>query len=41
VDFGAVKAAVSLEAVLEHYGVEKPRRRRRDQLEGCCPLHRG
>jgi DNA primase len=41
VDFGAVKAAVSLEAVLEHYGVEKLRRRRRDQLEGCCPLHRG
>lgn len=41
VDFGAVKAAVSLEAVLEHYGVEKLRRRRRGQLEGCCPLHRG
>lgn len=41
VDFGAVKAAVSLEAVLEHYGVEKLRWRRRDQLEGCCPLHRG
>jgi DNA primase len=41
VDFDTVKAAVSLEAVLEHYGVEKLRRRRRDQLEGCCPLHRG
>lgn len=41
VDFGAVKAAVSLEAVLEHYGVEKLRRRRRGQLEGCCPLHGG
>ena len=39
-DFGAVKAAVSLAAVLEHYGVEKLRRRR-DQREGCCPLHRG
>lgn len=41
VDFGAVKAAVSLEAVLEHYGVERLRWQRGDQLEGCCPLHRG
>jgi DNA primase len=41
VDFGAVKAAVSLEAVLDHYEVKKLRRRRRDQLEGCCPLHGG
>lgn len=41
VDFRAIKAAVSLEAVLEHYGVKNLRRRRRDQLEGCCPLHRG
>jgi DNA primase len=41
VDFHTVKAAVRLEAVLEHYGIEKLRRRRRDQLEGCCPLHRG
>jgi DNA primase len=41
VDFDAVKAAVSLEAVLLHYGVERLRWRRRDQREGCCPLHRG
>lgn len=41
VDFQAIQEAVSLEAVLEHYGVKNLRRRRRDQLEGCCPLHRG
>jgi DNA primase len=41
VDFQAIQEAVSLEAVLEHYGVNHLRRRRRDQLEGCCPLHRG
>ena len=41
VDFQAIKETVSLEAVLEHYGVKNLRRRRRDQLEGCCPLHRG
>ena len=41
VDFDTVKAAVSLEVVLGHYGVDKLRRRRRGQLEGCCPLHRG
>jgi len=41
VDFRAIKEAVSLESVLEHYGVKNLRRRRRDQLEGCCPLHRG
>lgn len=41
VDFQAIKEAVSLEAVLEHYGVKNLRQRRRDQLEGCCPLHCG
>jgi DNA primase len=41
VDFRAVKGAASLEAVLEHYEVKKLRRRRRDDLEGCCPLHHG
>jgi DNA primase len=41
VDFRAIKEAVSLEAVLEHDEVKNLRRRRRDQLEGCCPLHRG
>jgi DNA primase len=41
VDFRAIKEAVSLEAVLEHYAVKNLWRRRRDQLEGCCPLHGG
>lgn len=40
VEFGAVKQAVSLEAVLHLYQVPGLRRRR-DQLEGCCPIHRG
>src|SRR6266851_2258896 len=36
----AAKGAVSLEVVLRHYQVPGLRRRR-DQLEGCCPIHRG
>jgi DNA primase len=39
-DFAAVKQAVSLEAVLRHYQVPGLRRHR-DQLQGCCPIHRG
>jgi hypothetical protein len=41
VDFRAVKAAVSLAEVLRAYGVDWLRSRRRDQLEGRCPIHRG
>ena len=43
VDFQAIKQEVSLEAVLDHYELKNLRRsrQRRDQLEGCCPLHRG
>jgi DNA primase len=41
VDFRAVKEVVSLGAVLRHYQVNGLRRRRRNQLEGCCPIHRG
>jgi DNA primase len=40
VDFRAVKQAVSLESVLRHYEVPGLRRRR-DQLAGRCPIHRG
>jgi len=40
VDFSAVKRAVSLEAVLRHYQVPGLRRRR-DQLQGRCPIHHG
>ena len=40
VEFSAVKRAVSLEAVLRHYQITGLRRRR-DQLQGRCPIHRG
>jgi len=40
VEFGAVKQAVSLEAVLRHYHVPGLRKRRH-QLVGRCPIHRG
>ena len=40
VDFGAVKQALSLEAVLRHYQVPGLRKHR-DQLVGRCPIHRG
>jgi len=40
VDFGAVKQAVSLEAVLRLYQVPGLRKRRH-QLVGRCPIHRG
>jgi len=39
-DFAAVKQAISLEAVLRHYQIAGLRRQR-DQLQGCCPIHRG
>jgi len=40
VDFGVVKQAVSLEAVLNHYQVPGLRKYR-DRLVGPCPLHGG
>ena len=40
VDFGAVKQAVSLETVLRRYQVPGLRKRR-NQLQGPCPIHRG
>ena len=40
VEFGALKKAVSLEAVLRWYQVPGLRRRR-NQLQGRCPIHRG
>jgi len=40
VAFSAVKRAITLEAVLRHYQVPGLRRRR-DQLQGCCPIHHG
>ena len=40
VEFDALKKAVSLEAVLRWYQVPGLRRRR-NQLQGRCPIHRG
>jgi DNA primase len=40
VDFGAVKRVVSLEAVLRRYQVPGLRKRR-NQVQGRCPIHRG
>jgi len=39
-DFAVVKQAVTLEAVLRHYQIPGLRLHR-DQLQGCCPIHRG
>jgi len=42
IDFRAVKAAVSMEQVLEHYGLKDTLRPvGDDSLTGCCPLHKG
>lgn len=42
IDFRAVKAAVTMERVLEHYGLkDKLRVSGDDSLTGCCPLHEG
>ncbi len=41
VDFRAVKAAVTMEQVLEHYGLLDKFRRSGDSLSGCCPIHKG
>jgi DNA primase len=39
-NFGQIKDAISMGAVLEHYGW-KCLRRRGDRVQGCCPIHRG
>ena len=41
VDFKAVKAAVSILQVLEHYGIAGKFKRSGDSLSGPCPLHYG
>ena len=40
VDFKAVKAAVSMEAVLDRYGINWLRKSK-DELRGRCPIHKG
>jgi DNA primase len=41
VDFKAVKAAITMEGVLEHYGLLDKFKRSGDRLSGACPIHKG
>lgn len=41
VDFRAVKAAVTMEQMLKHYGLLEKMKRSGDSLSGCCPIHQG
>lgn len=41
VDFRAVKAAITMEKVLDHYGLLSKFKRGGDTLSGCCPIHKG
>ena len=41
VDFKAVKAAITMEQVLEHYNLLHQFKRSGDNLSGPCPIHKG
>jgi len=42
IDFAAVKAAVSLQQILDHYGLMPTLNRSgTESLRGCCPIHKG
>jgi len=41
VDFKAVKAAITMEQVLDHYGILDQFKRGTDSLNGSCPIHKG
>jgi DNA primase len=41
VDFRAVKAAITMEQVLDHYGLLSKFKRGTDSLSGPCPIHKG
>src|SRR5882724_9416292 len=41
VDFKTVKAAITMEQVLQHYGLFDQFKRSGDSLSGPCPIHRG
>ena len=41
VDFKAIKAAVNIEQVLQHYGLLDRFKRSGDSLSGPCPIHKG
>ena len=41
VDFKAVKAAITMEQVLQHYGLLEKFKHGTDSLNGPCPIHKG
>ena len=41
VDFKAIKAAITMEQVLQHYGLLDQFKRGTDSLNGPCPIHKG
>ena len=41
VDFKEIKDTVSIEMVLEHYGVLDKLKKSGRNLVGCCPIHQG
>ncbi len=41
VDFKAIRAAITMEQVLEHYGILDQFKRSGDRLSGPCPIHKG
>jgi DNA primase len=41
VDFKAVKAAITMEQILDHYGLKDRFKRSGDSLNGPCPIHKG
>ena len=41
VDFRAVKAAISMEQLLQHYGILDQFKRTGESLNGPCPIHKG
>jgi DNA primase len=41
VSFKAIKAAITMEQVLTHYGLMEKFKRKGDSLNGPCPIHKG
>jgi DNA primase len=41
IDFKAVKAAITMEQVLQHYGLFDQFKKSGDSLSGACPIHKG
>jgi DNA primase len=41
VDFRAIKAAITMEQVLDHYGLLQKFKKKGDSLSGPCPIHKG